>query len=118
MGHGTPVSTLTRSRRNWLSACPPPLATVTAWPPPGPRQQGCSGQEPTARSALVAQRPAWGGEERAPRQSGGCASEPTEMKQLSALSAGGNLRIKKKKINEDLLPDPKVKSAVTTTIYT
>lgn len=38
--------------------------------------------------------PAWGGEERTPDHSG--SSEPTEMKQLSALSAGGCLRIKKK----------------------
>lgn len=53
MGHCTPASTLTRSRRNRFSACPPPLATVTARPHLAPGSKGALGRSP--RHAL----PSW-----------------------------------------------------------
>ena len=124
--HCTPISTLTRSRRDRFSACPlTPLPRSQPSPPTLPwaarvlwvEAHGVLCLRGPAPSTELAGRslPAWGGEERTPDHSG--SSEPTEMKQLSALSAGGCLRIKKK-INEDLLPGPEMKRAAPTTIYT
>ena len=105
--HCTPVSTLTRSRTDRFPTCPlTPLPRSQPGLPTLPwaarvlwvEARGALCRRGPAPSMELAGRslPAWGGEERTPGHSGKCSSEPTEMKQLSALSAGGCLRIKKK----------------------